>query len=247
MSITEVAAQAPNIFSSDIEASILGNYSKGVYNPLQLFLGSDESLTLDELKDFQTKYKDLLQSLRAKKSKNERQFLRRVFYQTKSTFLIKYKKMVNMSSVFRNNEYDCVTGTALYANLLKDLGYEYEIIEMEFHVFLIAHVGKKKYLFESTDDNGIVSNPKMIRRLLKKYNEGETSSEDVKLMAAQTNERGVFRKVIDLAKLGGLQYYNLAVKAYLAKNDRLAWEQLQKANLIYPCNRVTTMINLLNI
>ena len=236
-------AQDKIIFHSIAEAKNFENYTRGMHQPLNFFLLADKDLDLGELKSFQKKYKTHLTKLQEKKNENDRRFMRRIFFSTQNNFLKEYQKLVKLSDVFRKGKYDCVTGTALYANILKDLGIQYKIVEMEFHVFLIAELNNKEYLFESTDKNGIITNPKHIRKMIKKYQETETSFQNIKVTASQTSEKGAFQKYIDMNKLIGLQYFNLAVKAFRENKNDDAWKEIKKASLLYPCLRMQRMEN----
>jgi hypothetical protein len=144
--------------------------------------------------------------------KDEKAFLGHVFSKTHQKFLKQYREYATFNELFDDGGYNCLTGTALYALLLDELGFRYTIIETNYHIFLLAETAEGKILFEATDPlSGFVADDREIIKRIEGYKENtvvqarndKTYYEfDVKLYNA-----------IDLDELQGLLYYNLAVEA----------------------------------
>lgn len=144
--------------------------------------------------------------------KDEKAFLGHVFSKTHSKFLKQYKEYATFNELFSNGTYNCLTGTALYALMLEELGFPYTIIETNYHIFLLAETSEGKILFEATDPlNGFVADDREIVKRIEGYkrntvvqarNDKTYYQFDVKLYNA-----------IDLDELQGLLHYNLAVEA----------------------------------
>lgn len=144
--------------------------------------------------------------------KDEKAFLGHVFSRTHNKFLKQYKEYATFNELFSNGTYNCLTGTALYALVLEELGFRYTIIETNYHIFLLAETSEGKILFEATDPlKGFVADDREIVKRIEGYKQNTVVQArndktyyqfDVKLYNA-----------IDLDELRGLLHYNLAVEA----------------------------------
>ncbi|MBT1701598.1 hypothetical protein KK083_32210 [Fulvivirgaceae bacterium PWU4] len=144
--------------------------------------------------------------------KDEKAFLGHVFSRTHNKFLKQYKEYATFNELFSNGTYNCLTGTALYALMLEELGFRYTIIETNYHIFLLAETSEGKILFEATDPlKGFVADDREIVKRIDGYKQNTVVQArndktyyqfDVKLYNA-----------IDLDELQGLLHYNLAVEA----------------------------------
>ncbi|MEO6303559.1 MAG: hypothetical protein ABIP51_10325, partial [Bacteroidia bacterium] len=65
-------------------------------------------------------------------------------------FLKMYKLNNSFSDIFEKGEYNCVSASALYAIILKEIGIPCQIIEAPQHVFIIAYPQTDKILIETT-------------------------------------------------------------------------------------------------
>ncbi len=101
-------------------------------------------------------------------------------------------------------EYDCVTGTIVYALILDKLNIEYEILEFPYHVLIVLNIDGKDIMLEATDPYyGFVT-------------EEKDYLERIEFYKNQSQENAFLRK-IDLKQLAGLYYYNQAVEEYNSK------------------------------
>jgi hypothetical protein len=171
-----------------------------------------------------------------KGSKSDEVFLSYVFRKTHQKLLRNYEPYASFNELSRGT-YNCLTGTALYALLLTDLGYTYKIIETNYHIFLVVSTPGGKILFEATDPaNGFVTNQDAILRRFEKYakNELPPKSSDKNYYAYS------FRlfKEVNLDEMLGLLFYNQSIELYNDHQLPGAVANLDKAIKLYDSPRV---------
>ncbi len=156
-------------------------------------------------------------TLKKRRFKNESQFLSHVFYKTHEKFLKTYTAHATVTDIFSKGEYDCVSGTALYAILLDQLNIDYTIKEFDYHVLLLINADKT-YMIESTDPlHGFVEHKKEIHSRISDYaNEAEKSVKLAKIGSEKSEKQHPesINNDINLKQLLGLQYFNNAVYFY---------------------------------
>jgi hypothetical protein len=216
---------------------------------LSLFIRQDIApIDNETLQGYQQQYFELMEKLKAKQlvAKSDAVFLKHVFYSVHKKMLGEYSQYVSFDKIFEETQqYDCVTGTALYAIILQELGYEYEIHETDYHVYLVAKANAKEYLFESTDPlNGfawrtseIKLRQEMVNKTSVKINaqsafSGVSSSNETKQAPVYINN------VVDLKALSGLHYYNQALKNFNEANYSLAFKLIMIAQGLHPTKRI---------
>ncbi len=179
---------------------------------------------------------------------DEEGFLRFMFYKVHRKYLKHYTSYPSFIDLFNTGKYDCVTGTALYAYLLDNLGYTFSIKELKYHIYLEVHplagknVSQQDYfLIESTDPQyGFLSKPEDIQKRLAWYDNEES--------AAQTsNYQYTFEinNTINLTELAGLSYYNSAIVYYNRQQFAKAISQLEKAEFLYASQRMQAFMALI--
>lgn len=176
------------------------------------------------------------------KYKSQQDFLEYVFYKVHKKYLKKYEAYQNFNSLFSQGIYGCLTGTALYAVLLDKLDFEYEIIETNYHIYLVVATDQGKVLMESTDAfTGFVSGPEQIDQRINSSLENQNSEDDDQLF-----ELNIFNAV-SLNELIGLQYYNQAVNAYNSKKIEESLYQLNEAAKYYSSHRIVDFLKVINM
>jgi hypothetical protein len=148
---------------------------------------------------------------------------------------------VTLSDLLQDGKYDCLTGTALYAIILSELGVDYSIYEFDFHVFLVASVNGDSVLLESTDPYyGFVNRSDQISKHINQYLTGEESPQNSNAPVGSNGHQysSHINNRITLNELAGLQYFNLAINAFNQGEVELASSLLNKANLLYPSQRI---------
>jgi hypothetical protein len=203
-----------------------------------IFLLTDDP-TIDSTRYF--KIKDELLNyggelrLKRKRFKSELTFLRFVFTNVHSKYLKHYQNPEGFSGIFNNKNYNCVSGTALYAYLLDQLGYCISIIETRFHLFLTIEInGNSRVMIETTDpfDGFIISDESVEKRINTYLLNERTVLKEKEVIAPPFSEQEVFQ-FISFKDLGGLHYYNKAVNLVNRGEYAQAVPVLKKAQLLY--------------
>lgn len=161
--------------------------------------------------------------------------LHKTFKKISARFLRKYEAYSDFDQLFRTGKFDCLTATALFSLALDQLQYPYEVIETNYHIFLLVQTTEGEVLIETTDRfGGFVTDPRAIRERTMNYWANEP--------AASGNARHVqysfkLYQSISPANLNGLLLFNQAVKAY--NQDRMleCAILLERANLNYSSPR----------
>ena len=223
-------------------------YSAPATEVLPLFLSISPQAHQAEEDNIRKELDGFITGLKKKQSayKSDERFLNYMFYKVHRKFLKHYTRYPDFLSLFTKGQYDCVTGTALYAYLLDSLGYTYTIQEKEYHIYLLvtAHSGQPNtgtFLIESTDPlYGFVSEPSAIKERIEWYESEENSVNDGFQYNFEINN------TINLVELAGLAYYNSAVAHYNRQQFAKAIVQLKKAKFLYESQRMDAFMGLID-
>jgi hypothetical protein len=167
--------------------------------------------------------------------RNDRDRLHKLFKKINAMFLRKYEAYSNFDELFTTGNYDCLTATALYSLVLDRLSYSYDIIETNYHIFLLVQTSKGDVMIETTDRfGGFVTDAGDIAVRCGNYKANTLNS--------NSNQRQLqysfkLYQRISPANLSGLLYFNQAVRAY---NQQMLLESaalLEKANMSYSSPR----------
>ncbi|MFY0651689.1 MAG: hypothetical protein JXQ96_06630 [Cyclobacteriaceae bacterium] len=171
---------------------------------------------------------------------NDKRFLEHLFYKVHRKYLKKYVAYQSFQELFDYGTYGCLTGTALYAFLLSELGYEYEIIETNYHMFLLVHAGGKRYLMESTDPFAgfEYKSAEIEKRISAAQEQNKTGGK------YHTFSYNIYRS-ISYDDLIGLQYYNTAINAYNKGKLGLALYCLNESARLNQSERIKEFLHLM--
>jgi len=171
------------------------------------------------------------------KSKSEIQFLRYVFIRTHQQYLKHFKTNTTFASLFENGSYNCLTGTILYSTILNQFGIDHQVIETNYHIFILAKTNEGEVLIETTDphEGFVTSEDKIAMRINQYRNQGIQSTDPT---------RSYFRYSFELYnevsqnELIGLLYYNLAVDSFNQQSLQEAVHYLGRAIERYASPRI---------
>lgn len=171
------------------------------------------------------------------KSKSEIQFLRHVFTRTHQQYLKYFKTNTTFASLFENGSYNCLTGTILYSTILHQFGIDHQVIETNYHIFILAQTNEGEVLIETTDphEGFVTSSDKIAARINQYRNQGVQSTDPT---------RSYFRYSFELYnevsqnELIGLLYYNLAVDSFNQQSLQEAVHYLGRAIERYASPRI---------
>jgi len=155
-------------------------------------------------------------------------------------YLLEYAENAAFQQIFEDGQYDCLTGTLLFAYVLNGAGFEVEIWETNVHVYLkVVLQGEEEVLIESTDRiNGVIVSPAMVSDKLAAYRF------DSRAANKGYYKENIYRK-IEVSELLGLLYYNRAVKAYHLHAFQQSAALLAKSFKFYESERNHTLLRLL--
>jgi len=207
-----------------------------------LLLNISETPKFADRYRLKSEYTSFASSLKEKQSKwnNDHKLLEHLFYKVQQKYLKKYVPYQSFQDLFDTGTYGCLTGTALYAFLLDELGYEYEIIETNYHMFLKIKTNQKTYLLESTDPfSGFEYLEKEIeKRIADAHFKNKSGGEH------HTFPYDIYRS-ITFTDLIGLQYYNVAIDAFNGGNLKKSLYCLNEASKINKSERINEMLILM--
>ena len=176
--------------------------------------------------------------------KQETPRLRKIFNGLHKSFLKKYEAYSDFDEIFSKGQYDCLTATALFSNVLDRFHYSYKIIETNYHIFLIVKTSEGEVMIETTDRlGGFITRPAAIRQRIQEYK---------KNIPVNNHSNGIIYQYafslyqeISGENLSGLLYFNQAVKAYNRHDWMSCSILLEKANLLYSSPRCEALGSLL--
>lgn len=209
-------------------------------NPYQLFMAvhADENTPTDSWQKVLTatekKYRRTGVSIK---------LLRTIFEKSHKYLFKTYEQHSSFNQMLQDGSFDCVSGSATLAMILDQYGFDFEIIETDYHVFIITHLNGANIILESTlPIGGMITSAAEVKKYLANY-QGESQNQGLALNqrlgapALDDSENSIFRKV-DLKQLAGLQYYNDAIAHFNEQSFDIAIDQLEKAYKLYPADRI---------
>ncbi len=200
-------------------------------NAYLLTSGGSQGLKAEERVD------NLVDKLRTKQGKSDRKFLGSIFNVIHRQLLKEYKQYSGFGEIFSNGRYDCLTATALYSLILERSGFEYSIIETNYHIFLMIKADDGEVLIESTDPiDGFVDDQMKIEERLIAYRQAESPS-GKEYYPAQFN----LFQAVDTQQLVGLLYFNQSVKAFNNQQWLEAANLIRQTKMYYDSPRVDEM------
>ena len=213
-------------------------------DPLQIIIGSSPEISFTQYTEIRNELDDLLSKLKDKKGKYDRtdEFLEWAFYYTHRKMLGWYENYVSFSELFSSGKYDCLTGTILYSIILDEVDIPYTIHEFDYHIFIVVNLPEKDILIEATDPlDGFIKDNSVIQERVEHFissNEKNPSPMGVGHSQKELHGTKLVKENIDLKKLAGLQYYNLAIRSYNLQDYKAATDFIKKAEILYPCDRI---------
>ncbi len=237
---TDVLAYEKLTFDSQKEQAI---WTSGDENPFHLFqaVQADKIVSEDA---WTVLVKDL--DSKASKSGTDVNFLRQIFQKSHQKLFKKYEQHSTFNLMLSEGQFDCVSGSAALGMLLERYGYEFDIIETDYHVFIAVNLEGEKIVLESTlPVGGMITSPSEVEKYLDAYKPKESATlraVNQRLAGPEIDysDNTIFRKVT-LTQLAGLQYYNDAIVHFNAQAFGQAVEQLSKAYLLYPSDRILSL------
>lgn len=207
---------------------VFGQHENSLPSSYQYFTFTYNSENTKIITDLESKLIELESKLISKYREDTILWLDRIFYTIQRKALKKYRDYTSLERLIDKGEYDCVTGTIVYALILEKLNIEYQILEFPYHVLIVLNIDGKDIMLEATDPYyGFVTEEKDYLKRIEFYK--------------NQSQENAFLQIINLKQLAGLYYYNQAVEEYNSKNWRIAGKWLEKANAFYNSERIQNL------
>jgi hypothetical protein len=183
-------------------------------------------------------FRQLLSKLEQKKAslKTEKDFLQYAFSKTHQQFLKRFVQYASFNDVISKGQYNCLTATILYSLILHHFNIDFEVIETNYHIFILAQTSQGRILLETTDRlYGFVDTPEEIETRIKGYKQNALQSINTK--ASYYKFSFELYNSVSIDELRGLLYFNKAVNAYNHNKLTAAIQNLIYATEFYISSR----------
>ncbi|GMQ25757.1 hypothetical protein Aoki45_24390 [Algoriphagus sp. oki45] len=225
------------VFSTEVEKAL---WDEGDSNLFQLFRAVQAKSEYSS-----DSWVELVEELdsKAQKSGDQLALLRQIFQKTHQRLLKKYEQHSSFNAMLSEGKYDCVSGSAALGLLLERYGFEFDIVETDYHVFLVVNLDGKKIVLESTlPVGGMITAPSEVQNYLIAYQPEKNAqryslNQTIAGPVVDYSDNSTFR-IVTLRELAGLQYYNDAIVHFNKQAYGKAVDQLSKAYLLYPSDRI---------
>ncbi len=172
-----------------------------------------------------------------------KQNLQKMFRRVQRSVLKHYTPYSDFSAIFTEGKFDCLTATTLYAHLLESLSYRFDVIETNYHIFILVHTPEGQVLLETTDPiGGFISDPETIAARTGDYQRIEPQAKSTG--HAYQYQCNLFQRV-STEQLSGLLQFNRAVKAYNQGDWISCATSLTKAQERYDNPRIRELCDIL--
>lgn len=167
---------------------------------------------------------------------SDQKTLQRIFHKVHATFLKRYEAYADFHSLFSDGTYDCLSATTLFSHLLTEMGYDFTIVETNYHIFILVETSRGRVMLETTDRlGGFETDEERIASRTGEYRKN--------MLSATREDRLTYQYTFSLyqevspEKLTGLLIYNQAVKAYNRRDWLACALALEKAYAVYATPR----------
>jgi hypothetical protein len=168
------------------------------------------SHSTDGLQEMNARVDQLVTDISKHHYRNDLQKLSALFSKTHVRFLRNFVQYTGIEEL-NNGRYNCLTATSLFADILAKAGYNYNIIETNYHIFIVVKTLKGDVVLETTDRfGGFINDRKKMSKALATYRENRLVSATP---ATHQYSFNIYQSV-DTNELEGLLYFNQAVKAF---------------------------------
>jgi hypothetical protein len=176
-------------------------------------------------------------------------FLKMLFFRSQQYLLDDYNQYASVEELIETGAFDCVSGSFLMAVFLDRYGFDYDIMETSFHVFLTVNVEGKKVVLESTDGfTGFINDKNEVKAYLTDF-EKESKKNPLYLNPEQQLVQNLLQpaiyRAINLQQLKGLELFNRAIFYNNQKEYDIAFKKIKEAETFYPSERITALSKLL--
>lgn len=177
-------------------------------------------------------------------------FLKRLFFRSQKYLLGTYSQFSGIDDLMQEGKFDCVSGSLLLSVFLDNFGFEFDIIETSYHVFVRVFLEGNYLILESTDNyEGFIYKPADVEAYITEFEEVKPTKDAFYLeptyqLVSEILNPVVFN-VIDVPELKGLEYFNKAIFHNNRGEIDLAYNYINQAESFYGSKRIKAMKNLI--
>lgn len=184
----------------------------------------------------------LVTSINKRRFRSDIHKLYRLFQKTHSNFLHSYVAYTGIEDLAKGR-YDCLTATSLFADVLNRAGYTYNIIETNYHIFIMVNTKDGDVILETTDRfGGFINDKEKIEAAIAGYQKNTLKS----ATASHYQYSFSIYNAVEPDQLPGLLYFNQAVNAFNQEHWEECSEKLSAASLTTDSPRIAELAALLS-
>jgi hypothetical protein len=232
-------------FRNETEKTILSSYS--LYGKksdvVDLFLTHFKNSGTYSSSSAHSQLKECVADLKKEtEGQDDQKKVKTIYKHVHKRFFKLYQMQNSLTDVFEKGEYNCVSGSAMYAMVFHFMNIPFQIVEAPHHVFLFAYPGSHKIAIETTDPQkgyfpfGTAYVERFVQRL---YQSKLISKEEFETKSMNDLfEKYYFSpKGLDLQELAAIQYANYAAYHLDQNENEKSLEEIKKAYFIDPSER----------
>jgi tetratricopeptide (TPR) repeat protein len=210
-----------------------------------LFLALDNTITEQDMLGAKEKFAGHIKTFQTRKfiKASPKKKIKKLYQHIHENYFTKYEVIAFFNEIFSSGRFNCVTATALYGIYMDSLGIPFTIRETPVHTYIVAYPMTGNILVETTDPQSRVIDYDY--RTKHSYVEHLISNKTATVEELEAlGIDGVFAKYfypdgeISLDQLIGIHYMNHAAYLLDINQPRNAFEQLEKAYMFYPNDKL---------
>lgn len=162
------------------------------------------------LQEVNSRVERLVSEIANRQYRDEVRKLRDLFKKTHARFLHNYVRYTGIEGLTKGR-YDCLTATSLFADILTKSEYRYNIIETNYHIFIVVNTKDGDVVLETTDRfGGFINDKKKQVATINEY------KKNALVWATPSHYQYSFSlyQPVNTDQLAGLLYFNQAVNAF---------------------------------
>jgi hypothetical protein len=213
----------------------------GLANAQVLERAFASSSHVSELGTLNTRVDKMLRDVNFRNESGDISKLRTIFNKTHRRFLKSYIQYSGIEELTAGR-FDCLTATSLFADILTKEGYEYTMIETNYHIFIVVNTNEGDVVLETTDRfGGFISDRKKVERVLSAYRGNVLAS------ATPSHFQYSFSlyQSVSADQLASLLFFNQAVKAFNNHNWVECSEKLEMSSSKNQSPRISELATVL--
>lgn len=193
--------------------------------------------------NFKRDLKGHIENLKSYENLSNAKKIKKIYNDTQSKYLKYYSLYSFFPDISKKGQFNCVSGSALYAVILDELKIPYQIIEIPNHVYLVAYPGLNDIAIESTSSkNGVYAWTENNKQFAIAYliNNDKVSLEEVKYkgMDAVINEYFESNVYENFESIVGMQLFNRALLLSDRNDFTGALESIRLSEQYYTSDKV---------